>query len=157
MPIRQAALAALLTIGAVPALAAQATPAAPAKPPVPPTVTTPSGPRPDSLALARKFTQWFYAGQADSLFAYSSDETKERMGSPAAWQERADQVAVRAGAETEVIEERFRMRNGRPQYWRTANFSQMSEPFLLRWVIDGEGKITGIGLGPLSQAPPTDD
>jgi hypothetical protein len=67
-----------------------------------------------------------------------------------------EQLAVRAGTETAVLEEKFVKRNGRTQYWRTARFSDFPEPILLRWVIDAEGKITGLGLGPLSQAPPID-
>jgi len=112
-------------------------------------------PRPDSLTLARKFTTWFYTGQIDSLLAHSpadrQDSTARRR-----YQENLDQLTVRAGTEVEVIEEKFAMRNGRPQYWRTAKFSNFPEPILLRWVIDGKGELVGMGLGPLSQAPPID-
>ncbi len=64
---------------------------------------------------------------------------------------------LRAGSETEVIEERFRMRKGRPQYWRTARFTDLDQPLLIRFVIDDAGLIAGVGFGPASQAPPTDD
>jgi len=111
--------------------------------------------RPDSLALARKFTLWFYTGQFDSLLAHSpadrQDSTARRQ-----YAAQLDQLSVRAGTETAVIEEKFAMRNGRPQYWRTARFSNFPEPILLRWVIDGNGLLIGMGLGPLSQAPPID-
>ena len=115
---------------------------------------TPS-PRPDSLALARKFTTWFYTGQFDSLMAHSSPDRQDSTARRR-YQENLDQLTVRAGTEVEVIEEKFAMRNGRPQYWRTAKFSNFPEPILLRWVIDGKGELVGMGLGPLSQAPPID-
>ena len=111
--------------------------------------------RPDSLALARKFTTWFYTGQVDSLLAHSPADNRDST-SRRRYAEQLDQLSVRAGVETAVIEEKFAMRNGRPQYWRTARFSNFPEPILLRWVIDGNGQLIGMGLGPLSQAPPID-
>jgi len=113
--------------------------------------------RPDSLALARKYVGWLYETQVDSLWAHTSAEMREDLGSSDWWRQRADEIALRAGSETEVIEERFRMRNGRPQYWRTARFSDFDQPLLLRFVIDDAGMIAGLGMGPASQPPPTDD
>jgi hypothetical protein len=112
-------------------------------------------PRPDSLALARKFTTWFYTGQFDSLLAHSPADRSDSVARRH-YAEQLDQLSVRAGVETAVVEEKFAMRNGRPQYWRTARFSNFPEPILLRWVIDEKGLLIGMGLGPLSQAPPTD-
>jgi hypothetical protein len=112
--------------------------------------------KPDSLTLARRYTVWFYTGQFDSLLAHHPSGDR---GDPALRQgleQRFEMLATRAGTETAVIEEKFVMRNGRPQYWRTARFSDSSEPILLRWVIDANGDIIGMGLGPLSQAPPID-
>ena len=121
-----------------------------------PSAATAQAARPDSLALARQYTDWLYTGQGDSLYAHSSERTREGS-TPDWWIERTNFIGQRAGLETEVISEDFRMRNGRPQYWRVARFSDLDEPLLVRWVIDDDGKIAGIGLGPLSQAPPTDD
>jgi hypothetical protein len=107
----------------------------------------------DSLALARQFTQWFYNAQWDSLLAHSpagERPSRDEM------QRQLDLLTARAGTETQVLEEKFVMRKGRPQYWRTAKFSAMEEPILLRWVIDPTGQIAGMGLGPASQAPPID-
>ena len=112
--------------------------------------------RPDSLALARRFTAWFYTGQFDSLMAHHPLETRNDSLARRQLQQNFDQLAIRAGTETSVIEEKFVMRNGRPQYWRTARFSDFDEPILIRWVINGNGEIVGMGLGPLSQAPPID-
>jgi hypothetical protein len=109
----------------------------------------------DSMELGRKFTEWFYTGQADSLLAYLVVNPERPMTTDDI--ERSIlQVASRAGNEVSVIEEKFITRNGARQYWRTAKMSILEEPFLLRWVITPEGKIGGLGMGPLSQAPPID-
>ncbi|HUP18641.1 MAG TPA: hypothetical protein VM778_01675 [Gemmatimonadota bacterium] len=105
----------------------------------------------DSLALARQYTAWLYAGQADSLVAHGSEATE-----PADYGRLIGMLAERAGNEMEVLEETWKPRNGACQYWRTVRVSKMDEPLLLRWVMDPVGRITGIGLGPLSQAPPVD-
>jgi hypothetical protein len=111
---------------------------------------------PDSLALARQYTQWLYAGMADSLVAHMSADAATEPDPRAAWMQRSQMIADRAGLEMQVVEETWKKRNGRWQYWRTARFSGMDEPVLVRWVLNAKGEIDGIGLGPLSQAPPTD-
>lgn len=110
----------------------------------------------DSLALARQYTQWLYAGEADSLLAHSADETRAQMAEDGAFARYSQLIAEQAGMELEVSEETWKLRNGACQYWRTAQFSQMEEPLLLRWVLDPQGRITGIGAGPLTQAPPVE-
>jgi hypothetical protein len=97
---------------------------------------------------------WFYMGEADSLVAYYSgdDDPAERR---ARYAEFSQMVADQGGFEIEVIEETWKRRNGQTQYWRTAKFSEIDEPILIRWVYS-EGKHLGMGIGPLSQAPPTD-
>ena len=113
-------------------------------------------PRPiDSLALARQYTVWFYTGMADSLIAHM-DPTDSTPPNAERILQQLDLLSTRAGNEVEVIEEKFVKRNGQTQYWRTAKFDNMSEPILLRWVILPGGYIGGMGLGPLSQAPPID-
>ena len=109
----------------------------------------------DSMELGRKYTMWFYTGMADSLLAHMdsasrADMTVERI------QQAMLNVATRAGNEVSVVEEKFITRNGNRQYWRAAKMDIMEEPFLLRWVITPRGEIAGVGMGPLSQAPPID-
>lgn len=112
-------------------------------------------PRSDSLTLARQFTAWFYTGQFDSLIAHHSPAGRADTTLPARLAQRLAFLTDRAGTEVQVLEEKFVMRNGEPQYWRTATFSDFSEPILFRWVIR-RGEITGMGMGPLSDAPPID-
>lgn len=108
----------------------------------------------DSLALARQYTQWFYGGMMDSLVAHY-DPTGDK---PTAddFMRQLELVITRAGREVSVVEEKFVKRHGQTQYWRAARFDSMDEPLLIRWVILPGGYIGGMGLGPLSQAPPID-
>lgn len=108
----------------------------------------------DSLALARQYTDWLYAGEADSLFAHTSDEAREQLTADR-YARTTETIAERAGFEFDM-EETWKLRNGDCQYWRTATFSNLDGPFLLRWVLNAEGKINGLGLGPYAQAPPVD-
>jgi hypothetical protein len=108
----------------------------------------------DSLALARQYSIWLYTGEVDSLLAHSSDETRANEAQDPTFRRVSGLIAERAGFEVEVVEETWKLRNGACQYWRTATFSNMDEPILLRWVMDPQGRITGLGAGPLSQAPP---
>ena len=110
----------------------------------------------DSLALARQFTVWFYTGMTDSLLAHYNPADSVGKGEAENILGALDQLTSRAGNEVSVIEEKFIKRNGHTQYWRTAKFDNMEEPILLRWVILPGGYIGGMGLGPLSQAPPID-
>jgi len=110
----------------------------------------------DSLALARQYTQWLYAGEADSLVARSTDGARESFATREGFTRYTRMIAGRAGFETDVIEETWRLRNGACQYWRTAGFTDIGEPMLVRWVLDEEGRIAALGLGPATQAPPVD-
>ena len=111
----------------------------------------------DTLAIGRRATEFFYNGEIDSLWAMLTPAFQEGLGGPDKLLERLDFLSDRAGTEVDLIEESIRMRNGRPQYWRVAEFDLAPEPLLIRWVISPEGKVSGQGLGLASQAPPTDD
>jgi hypothetical protein len=165
MSVRSTVLAAALaampgvlmaqTPAQTPAPAASATAAATATAPTPATPPLVHPKVGNEMELGRKYTQWFYTAQFDSLFAHMNEETRTQIGQPAAMGEFLDELTGRAGEETGVVEEKVVMRNGNPQYWRTAIFSMMSEPVILRWVVVN-GEIWGIGMNPASQAPPID-
>lgn len=110
----------------------------------------------DSLALARQYTTWLYAGDVDSLLAHSTDETRAEMAESGNFTRMGQMIAERAGVEIEVSEETWKMRNGACQYWRTSQFSSIEEPILIRWVLDPQGRISGLGAGPYTQAPPVE-
>jgi hypothetical protein len=109
----------------------------------------------DSFEIARKYTMWFYTGQADSLWAHESAAFREGS-SKDEMIARLAEVTARAGTEVQLLEEKFITRNGKRQYWRTAKFTTLEEPLMVRWVINAEGQIDGLGLNPKSQAPPID-
>jgi hypothetical protein len=109
----------------------------------------------DSMDLGRKYTMWFYGGQADSLLAHMDSAFRATMTADQV-QQAMLQVATRAGNEVTVMEEKFITRNGARQYWRTATMDILQEPFLLRWVITPAGEIAGLGMGLARQAPPID-
>ena len=110
----------------------------------------------DSLAIARRFAQWMWTSQVDSLLAHSpaSDRTPENR------QQMLDGIAQmqsRVGNETALVEERWVRRNGNRQYWRVATFSDfIDEAVVLRIVISPNGEILGVGMNPLSRVPPID-
>jgi hypothetical protein len=110
----------------------------------------------DSMEIGRQYTKWFLAYEADSLWAHMTPEMQERHGSTDRLVEMMDQVALQVGTEVEVLEERYVTRNGKPQFWHTGLFSQLAEPIQIRWVIEPDGKISGAGINPASQAPPVD-
>jgi hypothetical protein len=139
MPVRRIALA-LLPFLAAPALCAQAAPT----------------PR-DTLALARQYTTWFYSGQADSLVAHSDSATRALPDAKDRYEDAFLQLTMHGGQEVSVVEEKFVKRLGHTQYWRTANFSAYTaEPVQVRWAVNEKWEIIGLGLNPLSQAPPVD-
>ena len=107
------------------------------------------------MELGRKYSMWFYTGMADSLLAHMDSANRSTM-TVAEIEEVMSRVAARAGNEVSVVEEKFITRNGARQYWRASKMDILEEPFLLRWVITPKGEIGGVGIGPLSQAPPID-
>lgn len=164
----------LLSATALAAQATPATPATPAKPAVAPTpaappagvatpvpAAAPAAPAPpikpigNEIELGRKFTQWLFMAQFDSLFAHADGDGQEALGKPEEMQQHLDELVARLGEESDVVEEKVVMRNGKPQYWRTSHYTLASEPFMLRWVIV-KGQIMGIGMNPASMAPPID-
>ena len=162
MSVRSAVLTAALA--AMPLVLTAQTPApAPPTPPTPPTAVAPAAPGPpvvhpkvgNEIELGRKFTEWLYVGQFDSLFNHMSADAKAEMKTPDEMAGEFDTFTAQMGEETGVVEEKVVMRRGNPQYWRTANFSMAPEPIMIRWVIV-DGEIWGIGINRASQAPPID-
>ncbi len=110
---------------------------------------------PDSMEIGRKYTDWFFNAEVDSLRASMTEEMQEQWTVDVTL-ERMDMVAENVGFPTKIVEEKYVMRNGMPQFWYTAEFDSFDEPVMIRWVITPEGKIAGVGINPASQAPPTD-
>lgn len=110
----------------------------------------------DSLAAARQYTEWLYAGEADSLVAHSTEEARQGFSTVEGWNRLADQISSNAGIELAVIEETWKLRNGDCQYYRVGAFSGFEGGLLIRWILTKDGRISGVGVGPADRAPPFD-
>ena len=110
----------------------------------------------DSLEIGRRYARWFLAGHADSIAGSIPADWLARLGGRDAIVQSQAVVAERAGREATLIEERFVWRNGKRQYWRTMQMTAMEEHFLLRVVIEHDGRFGGYGIGPAGSAPPVD-
>ena len=111
---------------------------------------------PDSLTLGRKYVDWLLEGQVDSLHAHMTPEVQARISIDHITGQ-SDMIAMRAGVRLDILEEMYVMRNGKPQYWQTTSFSEIEEPLVFRFVIEPDGRISGVGINPQSQNPPVDD
>lgn len=153
MPTRPAVLTtiALASLVATAVSSAQSPVAAPAQPHVALAQLPP-----DSLERARRYVTWLFTARSDSLWANVDSIARIQFGSASVMDEVAADLAIRAGSEERLIEERWVNRLGKRQYWRTAKFSAADEPVLLRLVILPTGKLAGVGINPVSLAPPTD-
>lgn len=109
------------------------------------------------LELGRKYYDWFAGGQADSLLAHMSEESRQSAGGAEGVRQRMDEFMFRAGAESEVLVEKMNRRLGHPQYWRESRYTGFAEePLVFRWLLDEQGQIVGVGLTPKSRAPAPD-
>jgi len=141
---------ALLALVALPAAAmAQAAPAA-ARP-------KPAQLPADSMEIGRRYAGWVLSSLSDSLVAHMDSASRANPAAiKAEYDQFAIQVAARAGTESKVLEEKYITRNGMRQYWRTSEFTNFTEPLVLRLIITAKGEIAGRGFGPKSQTPPID-
>lgn len=111
----------------------------------------------DSMEIGKRYADWLIDYHADSLWAHLSDESKERLGSVGDFRDQMGQIFQQIGNQKRIVSQRYWMRNGDHQFWHTAEFSGMEEPVVIRFVIDPDGTITGLGINPQSQNPPVDD
>ncbi len=118
-------------------------------PPMPPAPTT------DLVVAGRKLATWILANQLDSVamhLAPGSNADTVRMELTRL----VGEIAIHGGNELKVTDEKVVRRNGRYQYWRTADFETAPSAVLLRIVLTPDGKYGGIGIGLAENAPPVD-
>ena len=108
------------------------------------------------MELGRKYAAWLYTARADSVIAHMDSASRAQPGVAKSIQDGAAQLAVGAGTEDKVLEEKFITRNGNRQYWRKAQFSVAPEPMVIRIVMNAKGEMMGMGVNPASQTPPVD-
>jgi hypothetical protein len=111
---------------------------------------------PDSLERARRYMTWFKEAKTDSLWPHVVPGIGGALSSSASLAAMSAEFRTRAGTIRGVVEERFAWRGGNRQFWQTLDASDAPEPILLRWVLGADGRIRGMGLTLLSEAPPVD-
>ena len=111
----------------------------------------------DSMAIGDQYVTWFLDYDAESLREKFSPELQERLGSVGDMIDRMGQFFDQVGTQETVVSQRYWLRNGERQFWHTAKFSGMDENVVIRFVIQPDGSITGIGINPESQNPEVDD
>ena len=111
----------------------------------------------DSMELGETYMEYVLDYDASSLWDALTDDARERLGSVGDLRDQMGQIFRQIGSQERVIDQRYWMREGKPQYWHTAEFSEFPEPMVFRFVIEPDGKISGLGLNPQSQNPPVDD
>jgi hypothetical protein len=110
---------------------------------------------PDSLALGRKFTGWFFDGHSDSLWNVMGEATRGRVGGIESIENMMDQVLDQIGEEVEVVSESAKARDDSVVvYRRLSEFDLAPERIVWIWRINEAGEIVGVGIRPESQAPP---
>ncbi len=107
------------------------------------------------IAKGRQLTDWWYAGQADSIYAIMTPDARAKMDKGEFLQQR-DMILARIGSEVIVVEDKMTLRKGNRQYWRESKVETMDEPVVMRWVFDTEGNVIGLGINPKSAAPAPD-
>jgi hypothetical protein len=115
----------------------------------------PPAPTTDLVVAGRRLADWILANQLDSVVANrapSSNADTTRMELTRL----VGEIAIHGGNELKVIDEKVVRRNGRYQYWRTAEFERAPSAVLLRIVLTPDGKYSGIGIGLANNAPPVD-
>jgi Flp pilus assembly protein CpaB len=153
MSLRSLAILAALAIGAVSAGAQSASP--PVAPSAEATPAMPPAPTTDLVVAGRKLASWILANQLDSVtvnLAPNSNADTTRMELTRL----VEEIAIHGGNELKVTEEKVVRRNGRYQYWRSADFERAPSPVLLRIVLTPDGKYGGIGIGLANNAPAID-
>jgi hypothetical protein len=111
---------------------------------------------PDSLQRARKYATWLFTARSDSLFASLDSVSRRQFESASTFDDVVAQLALMAGTEERMLEERWVNRLGKRQYWRTSKYTASDEPVITRFVILPTGELAGIGMNRASNAPPTD-
>lgn len=130
---------------------------APAAPPPPAPLTPAEEAR--FTGLGRTYTRWFLHSSTDSLAGAMDMGTFIKSGGMTQLVSNSQMVSDHAGTESKVLVEKMTRRNGVLQFWHEAEFTKLdaSDPLVIRWLMDPQGKIVGMGLGLKSGTPAPDN
>ncbi len=105
------------------------------------------------MALGRRAASFMAKKQADSLLAMMEDETGKSVGGLDGIKNTMASMEEKIGTVTKVLVEKMTRRNGMPQFWHEAEYSNFTdEPGVTRFVFSEEGKIIGLGTSAKSKA-----
>jgi hypothetical protein len=108
--------------------------------------------RDDSLNVGRRYVQWVYEFQVDSLWDALEERVHGMLGSKGRLQEELDRIALNFGIETAVIEETVAATDGDLVYTREVMFEgQPGEPAVWRLAVGPDGALKGASVRSKSQ------
>jgi opacity protein-like surface antigen len=108
--------------------------------------------RDDSLNVGRKYVQWVYEFQTDSLWNAFEERLHGVIGSKERLQEELDRIAINFGLEIEVIEETVGAKDGNLFYTREVKFeARPGEPAVWRLSVGPDGTLKGASVQSKSQ------
>ena len=104
----------------------------------------------DSLARGRHYTQWFFSGQADSLWAHLSPAAQEALGSVAAI--RTESAGMQQwGVQGALLSEQIIPRGTGWEYRRTMRMTHEHAPMMATLIFNANGEIVGWRHGKASE------
>lgn len=109
----------------------------------------------DPLALGRTYTGWLHTGDVESLWARFSPEARQLFGNTAGLRRFAEQIRTDAGSEGVMLDERITPWIGSQIYSRVASFTKMSDPILVQWILDPEGRVLALLVQPMEEPAPS--
>jgi hypothetical protein len=108
--------------------------------------------RDDSLNVGRKYVQWVYEFQVDSLWNAFEERLHGVIGSKERLQEELDRIAINFGIETAVIEETVGAKDGNLFYTREVKFeARPEEPAIWTLSVGPDGALKGASVRSKSQ------
>lgn len=108
------------------------------------------------MRTGRSYTQWFYEGKTDTLWALFTPEMRAAVPTAGDLAAGRGQIASQLGAETEVVSESVSGDGGITVYTRIARFEKAPGPVRVVWATDAGGRVSGFGVrpaGPQGPAP----
>ena len=129
--------------------------------PAPPPAVAPLAPADEArfLDLGRTYTRWFLHSDTDSLAGAMDMATFLKAGGTTQLVANSQLVSEHAGTESKLLVEKMTRRKGVLQFWHEAEFTKLDagDPLVIRWLMDAQGKIVGMGLGLKSGTPAPDN
>jgi murein DD-endopeptidase MepM/ murein hydrolase activator NlpD len=106
------------------------------------------------VARGRQLTQWFFAGELDSVRA-GFDAQMSRAFSPQQMQTFLAQLREQLGSEKRVVDEREGVRDGKRIYSRLCEYEKAPILFEVQWTFDAEDRVAGFFIRPPTSAFPS--